>query len=109
MTTRLIQLQQGGIRKVGLVAEPEIKLLANYASIYELATAAQETSTKLTALVQQSLSGESLNYDEVYDGASGWRILPAVDHPEESARCLVTGTGLTHTASAKNRDAMHAK
>jgi hypothetical protein len=31
-----------------------------------------------------------------------------MDHPVEAARCLVSGTGLTHIASAKNRDAMHA-
>jgi hypothetical protein len=35
-------------------------------------------------------------------------LLPAYDHPEEPARCLVTGTGLTHKASAANRQAMHA-
>src|SRR5205823_8212792 len=30
------------------------------------------------------------------------------DHPDEPGRCLVTGTGLTHKASAENRQAMHA-
>lgn len=109
MTTRLIQLQQGNIRKVGLIEEPRIRLLGIYASIYDLAAAALEAGVKLTALVEQSVTAETLDYDEVYSGASGWRILPAIDHPEEPARCLVTGTGLTHTASAKNRDAMHAK
>lgn len=109
MTTRLIQIQQGGIRKIGLIEEPRIRLLANYASIYELATAALEAGTKLLPLVQQNLSDEFLDYDDIYSGASSWRILPAIDHPEEPARCLVTGTGLTHTASAKNRDAMHTK
>jgi hypothetical protein len=33
--------------------------------------------------------------------------MPAFDHPHEPARCLVTGTGLTHRASAENRQAMH--
>ncbi|MDQ3685703.1 MAG: GguC protein [Acidobacteriota bacterium] len=108
MTTRLIQIQQGSHRKVGLIDEPKIRLLAEFASVYELANTAINTGTKLPALVRQSLSDESLHYDDVYAGASEWRILPAADHPEEPARCLVTGTGLTHTASAKNRDAMHA-
>ena len=42
----------------------------------------------------------------------GMKISPAltpVDHPAEPARCLVSGTGLTHLGSAKNRDAMHGK
>jgi len=108
MTTRLIQIRQGGLRKVGLIDEPKIRLLAEFASIYELANAAIKTGMKLPALVRQSLSDESLHYDDVYAGTSEWRILPAADHPEEFARCLVTGTGLTHTASAKNRNAMHA-
>ncbi|HAO81081.1 MAG TPA: GguC protein, partial [Verrucomicrobia subdivision 3 bacterium] len=29
------------------------------------------------------------------------------DHPDEPARCLVSGTGLTHLGSAKNRQMMH--
>ena len=41
-------------------------------------------------------------------GRSAWRILPAVDHPGEPARCLVSGTGLSHIRSAGNRQAMHA-
>ena len=40
-------------------------------------------------------------------GRSPWRLLPPFDHPEEPARCLVTGTGLTHKASAENRQSMH--
>lgn len=109
MTTRLIQVQQGSIRKVGLIEEPHIRLLVNYPSVYELATSALAAGQKLTSFVRLCLSHETLAYDEIYQGQSEWRILPAIDHPEEPARCLVTGTGLTHTASAKNRDAMHVK
>src|SRR6185437_12067814 len=36
------------------------------------------------------------------------RLLPSADFPAAPARCLVSGTGLTHQASAKNRDAMHS-
>ena len=35
-------------------------------------------------------------------------MLPPLDHPEP-ARCIVTGTGLTHLGSAEARDKMHAK
>jgi hypothetical protein len=106
--TRLIQIENGEIRKVGLVDEPRIKLLAEYPTIYDLAQAAIKMQTGLPGLVQRLVTDEALNYDELYYGQSQWRILPAVDHPEDPARCLVTGTGLTHMASAKNRNAMHA-
>jgi len=50
-----------------------------------------------------------LNYDEVYRNEGDWRLLPCFDHPSEPARCHVAGTGLTHKASAENRDKMHEK
>jgi hypothetical protein len=34
-------------------------------------------------------------------------LLPAIDHPEEPARCLISGTGLTHLGSARGRQSMH--
>jgi hypothetical protein len=49
-----------------------------------------------------------LDYGLTYDGVSDWRLLTPIDHPTEPARCLVSGTGLTHTESARNRQAMHA-
>ena len=33
--------------------------------------------------------------------------MACLDHPQEQARCFVSGTGLTHQASAANRNAMH--
>ncbi|HKQ72509.1 MAG TPA: AraD1 family protein [Blastocatellia bacterium] len=106
---RLIQLRNGNIRKIGVVDEPRIRLLSEFASIYELAREAISSNVKLSAMAKQHDTDESLDYDEIYGGQSEWRILPAADYPEEASRCLVTGTGLTHMASAKNRDAMHAK
>jgi hypothetical protein len=107
--TRLIQLRNGSIRKIGLVEEPRIRLLNDYTSVYELAAAAIAAGGRLRAWVHARLSDEWLDYDAVYAGQSEWRMLPAADHPDEPARCLVSGTGLTHTASAKNRNAMHAR
>lgn len=109
MTTRLIQITNGTIRKVGLVDEPNVRLLSKYASIYELALAAIAETTTLPKLAARLLTDEVLDYAQLYSGRSEWRLLPAADHPEEPARCHVTGTGLTHTASAKNRNAMHLK
>jgi hypothetical protein len=67
-----------------------------------------EDKVSLTASVEKGLSGTLLDYDSIYAGASHWHILPSADFPSEPARCLVSGTGLTHKASAKNREAMHA-
>jgi hypothetical protein len=52
-------------------------------------------------------TSSTLLYSPIYEGHSDWRLLPSFDHPEP-ARCLVSGTGLTHTRSAANRDAMHS-
>jgi len=43
---RLIQLRNGNIRKVGVIDEPRIKLLSEFASIYELARAAINSRAK---------------------------------------------------------------
>ena len=34
--------------------------------------------------------------------------LPPIDHPDESSRCIISGTGLTHLGSARDRQSMHA-
>lgn len=106
---RFVQLENTGGRRLALVEEPCLRLLSGHSSIYGLAQAAIANGRTIGAEVADKLSSEALDYDAVYDGASEWKILPAADHPEEPARCLVTGTGLTHMASARNRQAMHAK
>jgi len=62
----------------------------------------------LSATVGNYLSSEEQSYTDIYEGRSDWKILPSIDHPDEAARCLVSGTGLTHRGSADNRQAMHA-
>jgi hypothetical protein len=107
--TRLVQLKhpkEG--RRVAVVQDAQLKLLRGTGSIYNLANAAIASGKSLAEIVSKTLSAEALGYDSIYRGASDWRLLPAFDHPEEPARCLVTGTGLTHQASARNRQAMHA-
>jgi hypothetical protein len=105
--TRLVQIQNGSLRAVALVEEPHLCLLTGVASIYELAKQAAETGTPLTKLIRTRAVGERLDYDSIYAGKSAWRLLPPVDHPAESACCLVSGTGLTHLGSAANRQRMH--
>jgi hypothetical protein len=105
--TRLVQLQKGQNRCVALVDGPHLRRLDKIESVHALATAAIKDNTTLTALINKLVTGDTLDYDAVYAGKSDWRLLTPTDHPGEPARCLVSGTGLTHFGSAKNRQAMH--
>jgi hypothetical protein len=109
VTTRLIQIQKAGLRHVALVEEPSLRLLADVSSIYALAKDAIARSVTLSTAAKEKVTPELLDYDSIYDGRSEWRILPAIDYPEEPARCLVSGTGLTHLGSARDRQAMHER
>lgn len=93
---RLIQLQSPRGRRLGVVEDDRIRLLTVPRSVYEYVAARDDRGS------------EFLDYDPIYAGESEWRILPAIDHPDEPARCMVSGTGLTHIRSAANRQAMHA-
>ena len=104
---RLVQLKRGDVRRVALVEEPRLRLLTDVASIYELATSAIAAGTKLAKRVEKHAAGETLDYELVYRGESDWQLLAPVDHPAEPACCLVSGTGLTHLGSARDRNAMH--
>src|SRR5262249_10354698 len=75
-------------------------------SVYALARSAIEAAKPLPLLVAERITGEVLDYDSVYHGRSEWRLMLPIDHPQEPARVLVSGTGLTHLGSAANRQAM---
>ena len=91
-----------------MVEENHIRLLDGYDSIVALAEAALEAGAPLSRQASNALSDERLDYDAIYSGGAPWRILPAIDHPREPARCMVSGTGLSHMGSASHRQAMHA-
>lgn len=82
-------------------------VLAGPKSAYDLARAALSRNSSLETTIESTQTDETLDYNSVYNGNSEWKLLPSFDHPDETARCLVTGTGLTHKASAQNRQAMH--
>lgn len=105
--TRLVQLKRNGVRRVAVVEEPHLRLLAEASSVYALAQAAIAANASLTSIVNTHKSDDSVDYDAVYHGSSEWKLLPPIDHPEERSRCLVSGTGLTHLGSALNRQKMH--
>jgi hypothetical protein len=104
---RLIQIKKGNLRRVAVVEDSHLRLIDACSSIFELANIAIAAESSLSDLVRQRAKHEVLDYDRIYHGGSEWRILPALDHPEEPARCLVSGTGLTHLGSARNRQSMH--
>ena len=103
---RLVQIRNGPQRKIALVEEPRLRLLKGFESTYALAHAAISARVTLESLVQRNLGEDLLEYDPVYQGRSDWKLLLPVDHPDEPARCLVSGTGLTHLGSAKDRQAL---
>jgi hypothetical protein len=106
--TRLVQIKKGVVRRVALVEDAHLRVLDGCKSVYELANAAIKGRVKLTDVVHRRLTSERLDYDPIYDGNSEWRLLPPIDHPDESARCMISGTGLTHLGSARDRQSMHA-
>jgi hypothetical protein len=106
--TRLIQIKKGTVRRVALVEEPDVLLLEACSSIYELAQIAIAASATLSEVARQRAGREAIDYNLIYSGRSEWRLLPAIDHPDETSRCLLSGTGLTHLGSARNRQSMHA-
>ncbi len=105
---RLVQIKKGIVRRVALVDEPQLRVLDGCNSVFELAQLAIKSRTKLSDMVRQRLTSERLDYDPVYNGSSEWRLLPPIDHPDEPSRCMVSGTGLTHLGSARDRQSMHA-
>jgi len=95
-------------RRIALVADDAVSILGGHSTVYEAALAALHERRPLAALLL-SLPVESVElYDDLYQGRTPWQILLPFDHPTEPARCLVSGTGLTHLASAETRQKMHA-
>lgn len=108
---RIVQLRHPEHhRRIAKVEEPDLVLLKpEFRSCYDLFSEIVENGLSPKATVEASLSGTTLDYGSVYEGADDWKLLPAFDHPDNPHACLLSGTGLTHKASAKNREAMHEK
>jgi hypothetical protein len=105
---RLVQLSRNGKRRAALVDSEQLRLLhVSWPDIYSLAMHAADFGKSLVSVVESALGSESIAYGPIYNGGSDWHLLPAFDHPTDAAHCMVSGTGLTHKASAENRAAMH--
>jgi len=80
------------------------RVIQGVVSTYELASRAIAQKSSLKALV------ERLGFLEEVDiraALAEGRVLPPLDHPDDPAHLVVTGTGLTHLGSAQGRDSMH--
>jgi hypothetical protein len=104
---RLLQLKTGDVRRLAVVDEPALRLIHGFDSVYALAQEAIRICKTLTSLIEDHLTKDTFEYDPIYEGRAEWKILPPIDHPQEPGRCLVSGTGLTHFGSARERDSMH--
>src|SRR5271168_2878282 len=104
---RLVQIGNGPSRRVAVVNEPDLICLIGAGSVYELASCCIRDHCSLSERVRELATGERLSYDDVYSGESKWSLLAPVDVPGAPERVLVSGTGLTHLGSAKDREAMH--
>jgi hypothetical protein len=94
-------------RKVALVKGNQLILLVTFSSVYDLVFNAINGEKPVSELINASLSNEKLDYQEVWEGKTDWEWLPCFDHPRDVNSCMVSGTGLTHKASAENRNKMH--
>lgn len=105
---RLVQIATQTQRRVALVREPNLALLSEVDSVFALATRTLSEGRRLSDVVEQLLSKEMLSYDAIYDMQSEWKLLAPIDCPGQPQRVHVSGTGLTHLGSARERQAMHA-
>jgi hypothetical protein len=103
----LVQISDGTERRVAMVEEPHLRCLEGVFSVYELALRYAQSGSKLSEQASALASGELLDYDQIYTGRSEWRLLAPIDVPGQPSRMLVSGTGLTHLGSARERQAMH--
>jgi hypothetical protein len=104
---QLVHPSQG--HRIAVVEGDHLRFLTGFQSTYDLAWAAIGRQVKIDELATEDLSSSSqtLDYAPIYEGRSSWKLRVPFDHPGDPCHCLVSGTGLTHKASAANRAKMH--
>ena len=105
MTLRVLLVRsEDGRRLVAAGDGPRARRVRGASSVYELARAAIAARATLTEVMDGMGYAEDI---DVRAALAEGRLLAPVDHPD-SARVLLTGTGLTHLGSADARDRMHS-
>src|SRR5579863_10052173 len=107
MNPHLVQMTDGTRNQVAVVDEPYLRVLPDVSSTCELVRRCLDASRSVEDTVLSSPVGESISYDEVYSGRSAWRLMAPIHVPDSPSQTLISGTGLTHLGSARQRDAMH--
>jgi hypothetical protein len=105
---RLIQfLNDSGQPRAGWVTSDgqAAGVVDAFGSTFELAQAALAAAEPLDSFAARHQKAAHLPYATLLRER---RVLPPLTHPDP-ARCLVSGTGLTHYGSASARDQMHKK
>jgi len=103
----LVQISDGSSRRVAIVDEPRLRCLTEVQSVYELVQQCIGHDIQLSEYALTLAHGEVLDYEAIYSGSSKWHLLAPIDVPEMPSRLTISGTGLTHLGSAKERQAMH--
>jgi hypothetical protein len=94
-------------RRIGIVEEPNVILLnKTISSTYQLFNDLINTSQSHLSAIHALKTTEVIKYDDVYQAKNGYKTLPPIDCTDPM-QCIVSGTGLTHKASAQNRQKMH--
>jgi hypothetical protein len=84
---RLVQLVHAGEgRRLAVVEEPNLRLLARYTTVYDLVRAALNARRGLAELAAEHRSPQTPEFDAVYELRSPWQWLPPFDHPDEPGR-----------------------
>ncbi|MES2794816.1 MAG: AraD1 family protein [Bacteroidota bacterium] len=105
---KIVQLVDNqGKYLIAKVSEPDLILINNFENVYDLAILAIESHKSIITLIEENISENHLDYDEVYYGKSDFKLSLPIFHPKDPRFCMVAGTGLTHKASAENRNKMH--
>ena len=103
----LVQVSGAEGRRVAVVEGSQLRLMREVDSVLALVERSLAKERSLSDTSSQLLATEVLSYDEVYEGRSAWKLLLPIDAPGNPQRVLVSGTGLTHLGSARERQAMH--
>jgi hypothetical protein len=103
----LVQIENRTERRVAVVQGLNLLPLREVGSVFALAERALSEGRRLSELAGDLVTDEALSYDATYEGQSNWKLLSPIDCPGDPHRVHVSGTGLTHLGSAKDRQAMH--
>jgi hypothetical protein len=103
----LVQLGRREERVVGRVHGDRLLCMAGVESVYDLAMRSLRDGASFQKAIANAPISNNLDYESIYRGESDWHLLPPADIPDSPWRCLVSGTGLTHLGSARDRQAMH--